>query len=146
MHARHTRWKNTYAERRVQCKATGAAPRLVEDDAEALEAPRHLDRTFEKYRDFFFALVTGPRRSLRLKLSDTRVYEPQKRTRLGPTAPVPTLVEDDAEALEASGHLDRPHQPDQPEDRHREQSCEHHIRQSGPYVRQSAPYATHAPA
>ena len=25
---------------------------------------------------FFFTLVTGPRRSLRLKLSDTRVYEP----------------------------------------------------------------------
>ena len=28
---------------------------------------------------FFFTLVTGPRRSLRLKLSDTRVYEPQIR-------------------------------------------------------------------
>jgi len=26
---------------------------------------------------FFFILVTGPRRSLSLKLSDTRVYEPQ---------------------------------------------------------------------
>ena len=26
---------------------------------------------------------TGPRRALRLKLSDTRVYEPEKRTRLG---------------------------------------------------------------
>ena len=26
---------------------------------------------------FFFTLVTGPRRSLSLKLSDTRVYEPQ---------------------------------------------------------------------
>ena len=25
---------------------------------------------------FFFTLVTGPRRSLSLKLSDTRVYEP----------------------------------------------------------------------
>ena len=25
---------------------------------------------------FFFTLVTGPRRSLRLKLSDARVYEP----------------------------------------------------------------------
>jgi len=31
---------------------------------------------------FFFALVTGPRRSLSLKLSDTRVYEPQIRARL----------------------------------------------------------------
>ena len=35
---------------------------------------------------FFFTLVTGPRRSLSLKLSDTRVYEPQKRARLGTTA------------------------------------------------------------
>jgi len=26
---------------------------------------------------FFFTLVTGPRRSLSLKLSDTKVYEPQ---------------------------------------------------------------------
>ena len=30
----------------------------------------------------FFTLVTGPRRSLRLKPSDTRVYEPQLRARL----------------------------------------------------------------
>jgi len=35
---------------------------------------------------FFFTLVTGPRRSLSLKLSDTRVYEPQLRARLGTTA------------------------------------------------------------
>jgi len=35
---------------------------------------------------FFFTLVTGPRRSLRLTLSDTRVYEPQIRARLGTTA------------------------------------------------------------
>ena len=34
----------------------------------------------------FFTLVTGPRRSLSLKLSDTRVYEPQIRARLGTTA------------------------------------------------------------
>ena len=32
---------------------------------------------------FFFTLVTGPRRSLSLKLSDTKVYEPQIRARLG---------------------------------------------------------------
>jgi len=31
----------------------------------------------------FFPLVTGPRRSLSLKLSDTRVYEPQIQARLG---------------------------------------------------------------
>jgi len=35
---------------------------------------------------FFFTLVTGPRRFLSLKLSDTRVYEPQIRARLGSTA------------------------------------------------------------
>ena len=35
---------------------------------------------------FFFTLVTGPRRSLSIKLSDTRVYEPQIRARLGTTA------------------------------------------------------------
>jgi len=34
---------------------------------------------------FFFTLVTGPRRSLSLKLSDTRVYEPQIRARFGTT-------------------------------------------------------------
>ena len=34
---------------------------------------------------FFFTLVTGPRRSLSLKLSDTRVYEPYIRARLGTT-------------------------------------------------------------
>ena len=35
---------------------------------------------------FFFTLVTGPKSSLSLKLSDTRVYEPQIRARLGTTA------------------------------------------------------------
>ena len=35
---------------------------------------------------FFFTLVTGPRRSLNLKRSDTTVYEPQIRARLGTTA------------------------------------------------------------
>ena len=34
---------------------------------------------------FFFTLVTGPSRSLSLKLGDTRVYEPQIRARLGTT-------------------------------------------------------------
>ena len=37
---------------------------------------------------FFFTLVTGPRRSLSLKLSDVRVYEPQMRARLGITTHV----------------------------------------------------------
>ena len=35
---------------------------------------------------FFFTLITGPGRSLSLKLSDTRVYEPQIIARLGTTA------------------------------------------------------------
>ena len=35
---------------------------------------------------FFFTLVTGPRRSLSLDFSDTRVYEPKIRARLGTTA------------------------------------------------------------
>jgi len=34
---------------------------------------------------FFFTLVTGPRRSLSLRLSDTRVYEPRILARLGTT-------------------------------------------------------------
>ena len=41
-----------------------------------------VERTFF----FFFTLVTGPRRSLRLNLSDTRDYTPQIRARLGTTA------------------------------------------------------------
>ena len=36
---------------------------------------------------FFFTLVTGPRRALSLMLSDTRVYEPEIRTRLGTLGP-----------------------------------------------------------
>ena len=35
---------------------------------------------------FFFTLVTGPRRSLSRKRSDTRVYGPQIRSRAGTTA------------------------------------------------------------
>jgi len=38
-----------------------------------------------KVRFFFCTLVIGPRRSLSLQLSDTRVYEPQIRARLGTT-------------------------------------------------------------
>ena len=34
---------------------------------------------------FFFTLGAGPRRCSSLKLSDTRVYEPQIRARLGTT-------------------------------------------------------------
>ena len=35
-----------------------------------------------RLRFFFSTLVTGPRRSWTLKMSDTRVYEPQTRARL----------------------------------------------------------------
>ena len=44
---------------------------------------------------FFFTLVTGPRRSLSLKLSDTRDYEPQIRARLGTTTHFCEVVESD---------------------------------------------------
>ena len=44
-----------------------AADASDEDKIKALVLPLLL---------FFFALVTGPSRSLSLKLSDTRVYEP----------------------------------------------------------------------
>ena len=40
----------------------------------------------EPFFFFFFTIVTGPRRFLRLKLSDIRVYEPQIRARLGTPA------------------------------------------------------------
>jgi len=57
-----------------------------------LEFWRQLWRVVEKsdvvVQVFFFTLVTGPRRFLSLKLSDTRVYEPQIRARLGTTAHV----------------------------------------------------------
>jgi len=44
-------------------------------------------RSAQWSRSFFFVtLVKGPRRSLSLNLSDTRVYEPQIRARLGTTA------------------------------------------------------------
>ena len=48
---------------------------------------------------FFFTLVTGPIRSLSLKLSDTRVYEPQTRARLGTTARFCRVVEKLSEEL-----------------------------------------------
>jgi len=50
-------------------------------DREMLRATKHVRPPL------FFTLVTGPttRRSLSLKLSDTRVYEPQIRARLGTT-------------------------------------------------------------
>ena len=52
---------------------------------------------------FFFTLVTGPRRSLSLKLSDTRVYEPQIRARLGTTAHFCEVVVLTSEACPSTG-------------------------------------------
>ena len=42
---------------------------------------------------FFSTLDTGPGRSLSLKLSDARVYEPQIRARLGTTAHLCEVVD-----------------------------------------------------
>jgi len=41
---------------------------------------------------FFFTLVTGPRRSMSLKMSDTRVCEPQIRAHLGTGCRSPRLL------------------------------------------------------
>jgi len=49
-----------------------------------VDLPKVMSATRE-FSFFFFTLVTGPRRSLSLKLSDARVYAPQIRARLGTT-------------------------------------------------------------
>jgi hypothetical protein len=56
--------------------------------------------------DFFFTLVTGPRRSLSHKLSDTPVYEPSIRARLGNYKPLYCLHQG---ALARRGVLPCPH-------------------------------------
>jgi len=43
---------------------------------------------------FFFTLVTGPRRSLRLQLINTRVYEPQIRATMVPSNLTRTVEHD----------------------------------------------------
>jgi len=43
---------------------------------EIIEALKEAEFEDFEVSPFFFTLVTGPRRSLSLKLSDTRVYEP----------------------------------------------------------------------
>ena len=48
---------------------------------------------------FFITLVTGPRWSLNIKLSDTMVYEPQIRTRLGTAANSYELLVRDVQTL-----------------------------------------------
>ena len=54
------------------------------DSEFARQRPRGVGSS-QNFFFFFCTLVTGPRRSLSLKLSDTRVYEPQIRARLGTT-------------------------------------------------------------
>jgi len=54
---------------------------------------------------FFFTLVTGPRRSLSLKLTDSRVYEPQIRARLGTTAHFDLSVERRRSGRRSRDHL-----------------------------------------
>ena len=53
--------------------------------ATQVSRPRSASHGLTDLLFFFFTLVTGTRRSLSLKLSDTRVYEPQIRVRLGTT-------------------------------------------------------------
>ena len=52
----------------------------VETTAEGLAVPISESKSLLPFF-FFFTLVTGPRRSLSLNLSDTRVYEPPIRAR-----------------------------------------------------------------
>ena len=53
----------------------------------ALVGPRtQVSNTHGIFFFFFFTRVTGPRRSLSLKMSEIRVYEPPIRARLGTTA------------------------------------------------------------
>ena len=79
----------------VPCRSDPGSRRLQEQPADRAHTSCHPMRIVTadetgllKVRPpfLFFTLVTGPRRSLSLKLSDTRVYEPQIRARLGTTA------------------------------------------------------------
>ena len=74
--------------------AVGAAVRGERPADPSCHAPRprhHPARVLLLFF-FFLTLVTDPRRSLSLKLSDTRVYEPQTRARLGTTAQLCRVV------------------------------------------------------
>ena len=58
---------------------------------------------------FFFILVTGPRRSLSLKLSDTEVYEPQIRARVGTRCSASTRIFADGSGLCRGTRVSRIH-------------------------------------
>jgi len=69
------------------CLQGGLAPQPRNPNPHTLQqSPRSLAYPLPADLTYFFTLVTGPRRSLNLKLSDTKVYEPQIRARLGTTA------------------------------------------------------------
>jgi hypothetical protein len=57
---------------------------------------------------------TGPRRALSLKLSDTRVYEPEKRTRLGRNRELCTLLQAVMEEFRAEPKPETPGQKHEP--------------------------------
>jgi len=83
---------NEDALEKVEDEELGSAHDSEEskDDAKEIPDPDSSDlqdsfRSSDRCFFFFFTLVTGPRRSLSLELSDTRVYEPQIRARLGTT-------------------------------------------------------------
>jgi len=69
----------------ITLHATLSTRRGVTPDPENLTS-RTIQAPIPALVFFFFTLGTGPRRSLGLKPSDARVYEPQIRARLGTTA------------------------------------------------------------
>ena len=69
--------------RREEGEARRAAMSLKYEAGEVARATAARDTLTKVAFFFFFTLVTGPRRSLSLKLSDTEVCEPQIRARLG---------------------------------------------------------------
>ena len=80
--ARNARSSGTHSacapREKQQIRQLRTDPSTLKDQTEQRHALR--------LRQNLFTLVTGPRRSLSLKLSDTRVYAPQIRARLGTTA------------------------------------------------------------
>ena len=83
----YLRGKNLLEERVVDAE-DDIAEHVEKTPVRVVREPRVRLQEAMAFRVFFFlfTLVTGPRRSLSLKLSDTRVYEPQTRARLGTTA------------------------------------------------------------
>ena len=74
-------WGDIYS---ISTKPRNAGWYRAESSRARLHKPRRM------FFFFFFTLVTGHCRSLSLKLSDIRVYEPQIRARLGTTGRFPS--------------------------------------------------------